>query len=147
MSSSFFVAMPTTTPPRIRELQRQIATLGQIFTGTLSRRMKQCGKPRCACHSDPDALHGPYLEWSRREHGRFVTTTVMPEVAEVLVRGIMEHHKLDDLIAAWESASTATLPPSDGVARSKSSASAKGKRRQTGIPSPRARRKRAAAKR
>ncbi len=129
--------MPTNPPPRFRDLQRQIAALGPIFTGTITRRMKLCGKPRCACHTDPDARHGPYLEWSRREGGRFVSTSVTPESAETLVRGITEHRKLDDLIAAWEQASLATLPVSTATARAKSPPARKRNPRSISMSPPR----------
>lgn len=30
-------------------------------------------KSRCACKSDPPALHGPYIQWTRTVHGKTVT--------------------------------------------------------------------------
>ena len=136
-----FSGMPARDSTPIHDLQRQIAALGPVFTGSLSRRTKICGKRTCVCRTDPEARHGPYLEWSRRENGRFVTTTVTPETAEVLARGILEHRKLDDLIAEWEQASMAALPPPSAETIAKSTRLRGQKARTAAVALPRPTRK------
>ena len=41
-----------------------------LSSGTLLKRMKVCGNPRCHCASDPAARHGPYFEWSYLKGGQ-----------------------------------------------------------------------------
>ena len=55
---------------RIARIQRQVARMDLICSGTLLKRTKVCGKPNCRCARDPDAEHGPYYEWKRRENNR-----------------------------------------------------------------------------
>lgn len=106
--------VPRDVSGRIRILQRQIAGLGPIpiFTGTLSKRTKLCGKPTCACATDPAARHGPYFEWSRIEGGRLTCTSIDPETAAILACGIEVRRKIEALIAQWKKLSLATLQTS-----------------------------------
>ena len=59
------------------------AAAGPALPGTLVIRSFPCGKPRCRCHADPPALHGPYAEWTRKIGGKTVTRRLTPaELAE-----------------------------------------------------------------
>ncbi|HYZ57120.1 MAG TPA: DUF6788 family protein [Streptosporangiaceae bacterium] len=49
------------------------AVAGPALPGTLTIRAYECGKPRCHCHADPAARHGPYAEWTRKIGGKTVT--------------------------------------------------------------------------
>ena len=49
-----------------RRIAREIARVGYALPGTLTVRSYRCGKANCRCHSDPDALHGPYNYWTRK---------------------------------------------------------------------------------
>jgi hypothetical protein len=51
----------------------ELAAAGFALPGTLTVRSYACGKPRCRCHGDPPALHGPYAEWTRKINGKTVT--------------------------------------------------------------------------
>jgi hypothetical protein len=52
--------------------------------GSLSTRLMRCGQPTCRCHVDPDARHGPYIEWSRVVDGRRLSRYLSPAQAEVV---------------------------------------------------------------
>ena len=67
---------------RIAELRRRIARIDLICSGTVLERTKVCGKPNCRCARDPDAEHGPYYEWKRRENNRLRHRIVSAEEAE-----------------------------------------------------------------
>src|SRR5580698_11610306 len=54
------------------------AAAGPALPGTLVVRSYACGKPRCRCHADPSALHGPYAEWTRKIGGKTVTRRLTP---------------------------------------------------------------------
>ena len=47
--------------------------VGFALPGSITERYQRCGKPQCACHSNPPQLHGPYLQWSRAVTGKTVT--------------------------------------------------------------------------
>jgi hypothetical protein len=49
-----------------RRITREIAQVGYALPGTLTVRSYRCGKDNCRCHSDPNALHGPYNYWTRK---------------------------------------------------------------------------------
>ena len=64
---------PTTTDQRLadyeqhyRELAAELATIGLIHSGSLTRRYTRCTTPGCKCHADPPQPHGPYYQWTTR---------------------------------------------------------------------------------
>ena len=95
-------------PKRLKKTDRGIAHIrGQILKvdlqcpGSLVTRYNTCGKPHCRCAQDPDARHGPYYIWSRREEGRLVQTVVSAAEAKALERAIRNHRRVLDLLARW----------------------------------------------
>ena len=93
---------PTPTPKAIERIHRQLATMDLACSGTLSTRRKRCGKPNCRCATDPDAAHGPYYEWSRREDGRTVCTMIRPEQARRVQRAIANYRRVQALLHDWD---------------------------------------------
>jgi hypothetical protein len=69
----------------IEAIAAGLATAGLALPGTLTVRAYRCGKPRCRCHADPLAVHGPYAEWTRKINGKTVTRRLT-----------------DDQLAAWQ---------------------------------------------
>jgi len=55
------------------------AAAGPALPGTLVVRAYECGKPRCRCHTSPQARHGPYAEWTRKIGGKTITRRLTPE--------------------------------------------------------------------
>ena len=51
---------------RYRELAGQLADIGLIYSGSITRRYTRCGTPGCKCHADPPELHGPYYQSTAR---------------------------------------------------------------------------------
>jgi len=58
---------------RYRELAGQLAGIGLIYSGSITRRYTRCGTPGCRCHADPPEMHGPYYQWTAKENGKTVT--------------------------------------------------------------------------
>jgi hypothetical protein len=58
---------------RYRELAGQLAGVGLIYSGSITRRYTRCGTPGCKCHADPPEMHGPYYQWTAKENGKTVT--------------------------------------------------------------------------
>jgi hypothetical protein len=80
-----------------------------VCSGTLLERLKTCGKPNCRCAKDPEARHGPYHEWSRREDGRLAHSSVSPEQAKQLRQAISNYRKIQDLLKRWERETAAII--------------------------------------
>ncbi len=65
---------PTTGQQAARDkITAALAAAGLALPGTLTVRSYECGKPRCRCHANPAARHGPYAEWTRKVGGKTVT--------------------------------------------------------------------------
>lgn len=94
---------------RIEEIKSKIIRMDLVCSGTLIERKKTCGKSNCKCVSDPDAMHGPYNEWSRREEGRLVHNIVSPEQARELKKAIVNRREIRALIGRWERESTTII--------------------------------------
>ena len=93
----------------IESIRRQIAAMGLVAQGTVSKRTKICGRPNCRCAEDPRARHGPYYEWTRREKGRYVHTVVSAEQAEELMAAIDNHKRVLALLARWSTETARAL--------------------------------------
>jgi hypothetical protein len=87
---------------RTRELRRRLARLDYLASGTLTQRMKVCGKPNCRCASDPDARHGPYYEWGYMHDGKLVHRSVPAERAELMQHAIDNYKRARELLHEWE---------------------------------------------
>jgi hypothetical protein len=72
-----------TVSPRQRKEQARIATalgeMGFVLPGSLTERYFSCTHAGCHCHADPPALHGPYVQWSRKVAGKTTSRTLSPE--------------------------------------------------------------------
>lgn len=101
-------------PSPSERIRRQIAAMEFVAQGTLSKRMKICGRPNCRCAKDPQARHGPYYEWTRREKGRYVNTLVSEEQARKLVAAIGNHKRILMLLKRWSTETAKTLKIKSG---------------------------------
>lgn len=86
---------------RVEAIRREITELDLVCPGTLTERYNTCGKPNCRCAQDPEARHGPYYDWTRREDGRFVHSLVSPSQAEEIEEAIANHKRVLELLAEW----------------------------------------------
>ena len=57
------------------EIQRRIAELGDMRSGSISKTGGRCGNPRCHCHRQDDPGHGPYYRLTKKVNGKTVTET------------------------------------------------------------------------
>ena len=86
---------------RIEQIKQQIAALGPLRPGTLTRQYNVCGTPGCRCKEDPARRHGPYHQlsytWLGRSRTEFVREQELPRVEEQL------HHyaRLRSLVSQW----------------------------------------------
>jgi hypothetical protein len=97
---------PTPTPEqrladyeqRYRELAAEIATIGLIHSGSVTRRYTRCATPGCKCHADPPQPHGPYYQWTAKVNGKTVTRRLSENEAELYQQWIDNDRQLRHLI-------------------------------------------------
>jgi hypothetical protein len=102
--------MPSRRPPdSIKRVREQIARIRDainavdyLCSGTMLRRTKLCGSPKCACATDPSARHGPYYEWGHMKGGKLVHRMVSPQQAAALRHAIANYRKVKALLRNWE---------------------------------------------
>lgn len=86
---------------RIEQIKAEIATLGRLRPGTLTRQYNVCGTPGCRCKDDPAQRHGPYYQLSYTWHGKSRSEFVRePEVARVEEQ-VRTYARLRTLIDQW----------------------------------------------
>ncbi len=72
---------------RRTRIARELAALGDVQSGILTERYRQCGKPTCHCATDGGPGRGPSWSLTRRVDGKTVTRVIAPaDVAEVRAR-------------------------------------------------------------
>lgn len=101
--------MPPAVDTRRQQVEEKIAAIHAalsamqyLSSGTLMKRTKVCGNPRCHCASDPAARHGPYYEWSYLKAGKLRHRTLTPKQAELMRLAIANYRKAKKLLKAWE---------------------------------------------
>ncbi|MBI2705095.1 MAG: hypothetical protein HYX32_07390 [Actinobacteria bacterium] len=83
---------------RYRELAEQLATIGLIHSGSVTRRYTHCANPGCKCHADPPQPHGPYDQWTAKINGKTVTRRLSPAEAELYNEWIANDRQLRRII-------------------------------------------------
>ena len=96
---------PTNTSERLagyekhyRELAAQLATIGLIHSGSVTRRYTRCATPGCKCHADPPQPHGPYYQWTAKINGKTVTRRLNEDEAQLYQEWIANDRRLRHLI-------------------------------------------------
>ena len=87
---------------QIAAIQKTIAAMQYLASGTLLKRTKVCGNPACRCAHDPTARHGPYYEWSYLKAGRLHHRSLTPKQAELMRQAIANYRRTKKLLRAWE---------------------------------------------
>jgi hypothetical protein len=86
---------------RIERIKAEIAALGPLRPGTLSRQYNVCGTPGCRCKDDPAHRHGPYYQLSYTWHGKSRSEFVRePEIARVEEQ-VRTYARLRTLVDQW----------------------------------------------
>ena len=115
--------MPTARARRAR--QRLATALADLVTGdetfalpgSITERFTRCGKTTCRCKADPPQLHGPYLQWTRTEHGTTITRLLSADQAERYRTWIDNTRRLRELLRDLEDLSVHTAEDDEGWTR------------------------------
>jgi hypothetical protein len=87
---------------KIAQLQQSIAAVEYLASGTLLKRTKQCGNPRCRCANDPESRHGPYYEWSFLKGKKLRHRMLSRAQAHLMSQAITNYRKTKRLLRSWE---------------------------------------------
>ena len=88
-----------------RALAQAMADIDGVLPGSVVVRRTRCGKRNCACKADPPVLHGPYIQWTRTEHGQTVTRLLTEQQLTRYQPWFDNARRLKDLVAKLEIAS------------------------------------------
>ncbi len=83
---------------RYRELAAQLAQIGLISAGSVTRRYTHCATPGCKCNSDPPQPHGPYYQWTAKQNGKTVTRRLNADEAKLYQEWIDNDRQMRRLI-------------------------------------------------
>jgi hypothetical protein len=86
---------------RIQMIKRQIADLGDLRPGALSKQYNICGTPNCRCKADPPVKHGPYYQISFTRHGKSSSQFVREEDLIEVQQQLDNYRLLRDLVDEW----------------------------------------------
>ena len=102
-------ARPQAYEQRFRHALRELQQLDYFLKGTVLKRMMKCGRPQCACRSDPAKRHGPYFEWTYKVKGKTVNVKLSPQAAPLYQAAAKQHRKLKIVLARLERLSKTAL--------------------------------------
>lgn len=81
------------------DLLRQIASLGDFRSGSITSIRGRCGKPNCHCHKPNHPGHGPNFRLTRKRKGKTVSETFPSRAAfEKAQREVTEFHRFQQLV-------------------------------------------------
>src|SRR5437667_6481882 len=85
----------------IERIKKELAELGDLRPGNLSRQYNVCGKPACRCKATPPSKHGPYYQlsftWQGKSRSQFVRREDLPAVRQQL----RNYRRLRQLVGSW----------------------------------------------
>ena len=83
---------------RYRQLAEQLADIGLISSGSVTRRYTRCGNQGCRCQAEPPQPHGPYYQWTAKVNGKTVTRRLTDGEAQLYLEWIANDRKMRRLI-------------------------------------------------
>ncbi len=92
---------PQSLETRIEKIKRQIAELGDLRPGTLTRQYNVCGKPDCRCKATPPRKHGPYYQVSFTWQGKSKTQFVRQQDLATVKQQLRNYRRLRQLLDRW----------------------------------------------
>ena len=83
---------------RHRELAAQIAEIGIVAAGSVTRRYTRCTSPGCRCNAAPPVRHGPYWQWTATVNGKTVTKRLTESEARLYQEWIGNDRRIRALL-------------------------------------------------
>ena len=87
---------------QIEKIKRQLAQLGDLRPGSLSKQYNVCGNPTCRC-KDPDnpKKHGPYYQLNYTHRGRSKSEFVKKEDLAEVKKQLKNYRRFKKLTGEW----------------------------------------------
>jgi hypothetical protein len=87
---------------RIQQIKAELAALGDMRPGSLSKQYNVCGKPNCRC-KDPHKpqRHGPYHQLSWVHRGKSTTQFIRPPLLPQVRAQLVTYHQFRKLTDEW----------------------------------------------
>lgn len=87
---------------QITQIKSELADLGPLHPGSLSRQYNVCGKPGCRCKARPNPRrHGPYYKVSYVFRGRFTSRFVPRQELKAVRAELANYKRFRKLTQAW----------------------------------------------
>jgi hypothetical protein len=96
----------------IRQITNELTKLartGKILPGSIQQRHTRCGRPGCACQSNPPRPHGPYWQWTRKVAGKTITRRLTTDQTDRYRPWIENDRRIRGLVARLEQIGIAHL--------------------------------------
>jgi len=90
----------------IERIKTDLAELGDLRPGSLSKQYNVCGKPACRCKASPPVKHGPYYQVSYTRKGRSGSMFVRGGQVTRVRQQLKNYTKLRRLVDRWIEAGT-----------------------------------------
>lgn len=87
---------------RIQRIKDDLATIGEMRPGSLSKQYNVCGTPGCRC-KDPvnPQRHGPYYQLSYVHRNKSTSQAIRPAFVEKTRAQITEYRRFKKLVEEW----------------------------------------------
>lgn len=91
---------------RIAAIKKELAALGPLHPGSLSRQYNVCGGATCRCKTDPAQRHGPYYQLSYAHRRKSTSTFVRAVDLADVEQQLRNYERLRALVDEWIDLST-----------------------------------------
>jgi hypothetical protein len=93
---------PERIEQQIRKIKEELANLGPMRPGSLSRQYSVCGKPGCACADRvKPKKHGPFYQLSYAHQGKSSTRFVRPGYVPQINKELAAYKRFRKLTQSW----------------------------------------------
>ncbi len=86
---------------RIAAIKTELAALGPLHPGSITRQYNVCGNPACRCKADPAQRHGPYYQLSYGYKGKSSSTFVREPDLAAVEQQLRNFERLRALVDEW----------------------------------------------
>lgn len=76
----------------------KISNFDLAVPGRLREIYSKCGKEYCACRTDKNARHGPYILWDRKVNGKLTSKMVSKKMANQIKKWIENRNNLEKMV-------------------------------------------------
>src|ERR1035437_3662011 len=83
---------------RHRELTAQIAEVGIVAAGSVTRRFTRCTSTGCRCNADPPTPNGRYWQWAPKVNGKTGTKRLTAKKAQLYQEWIGNDRRIRALL-------------------------------------------------